>query len=88
MKKSIKVKATVQFNDFLENETRYPGDEWVVTEERLEEIYTKGGPWVEVVERSVEEDLQEEIKEEEDKGKGGKKSSKKGSDKESGKGKA
>lgn len=80
MKKSIKVKATVQFNDFLENETRYPGDEWVVTEERLEEIYTKGGPWVEVIEEKSEENFEED--------KGSKKTSKKGSDKESGKGKA
>lgn len=45
----IKVKTLVQFQDFLENQLRYVGDVFEVTKERLEEITTKGGNWVEVI---------------------------------------
>ena len=86
--KNIKVKTTVQFNDFLEDVTRYPGDVFMVSEERLNEIYEKGGSWVEVVERleMTEDDNASEVETDEDDA--SEKTTKKQSGKKTGKGKA
>ena len=46
----MKVKALIQFVDKKENTTREVGDEFIVSEERFEEIVEKGGAhWVEEV---------------------------------------
>lgn len=56
----MKVRALIEFEDYLEHETRKQGDVFEVTKERFDEILTKGGPWVELVEDDVEEDVEEE----------------------------
>ena len=53
-----KVRAIIIFDDYLEGVTRYIGDIFEVTDERYNEIITKGGNWVEVVEdEEKEQDL-------------------------------
>lgn len=45
------VKALIKFNDYLEGVTREIGDTFEVSEERYDEILTKGGfDWIEKVE--------------------------------------
>lgn len=57
----MKVRALIMFDDYLEGVTRQTGEVFEVTEERHEEIITKGGPWVEVVEEEeIGEDQEEE----------------------------
>lgn len=46
----ITVKAKIEFQDYKENRLRKIGDTFEVTQDRLDEILTKGGDWVEVVE--------------------------------------
>lgn len=53
----MKVRALILFEDYLEDVTRHIGDVFEVTEERYQEILTKGGSWVEEV---LEEETQEE----------------------------
>ena len=46
----MKVRALIRFEDYKENVMRNAGDVFEVTEERHEEILTKGGLWVEPIE--------------------------------------
>ena len=46
----MKVRALIRFEDYKENVMRNVGDVFEVTEERHEEILTKGGLWVEAIE--------------------------------------
>lgn len=51
----IKVRALIVFEDYKEQTTRQIGDIFEVSEERLNEILTKGGAWVEVVEEQEQD---------------------------------
>ncbi len=53
----MKVKALLKFDDLLENTTRNIGDIFEVSKKRYDEILTKGGKWVEVVEDIEDVDL-------------------------------
>ena len=46
----MKVRALIRFEDYKESVMRNVGDVFEVTEERHEEILTKGGLWVEPIE--------------------------------------
>ena len=54
----IKVRALIVFEDYKEQTTRQIGDIFEVSEERLNEILTKGGAWVEVVEEQEQDEEQ------------------------------
>lgn len=56
----MKVRALIRFEDYKEGTMRNVGDVFEVTKERHEEILTKGGAWVEVVEE-VAEDVEESV---------------------------
>ena len=62
----IKVRALIVFEDYKEQTTRQIGDIFEVSEERLNEILTKGGAWVEVVEEQEQDEEQQEQDEEQD----------------------
>jgi len=54
----IIVRALIVFEDYKEQTTRQIGDIFEVSEERLNEILTKGGAWVEVVEEQEQDEEQ------------------------------
>lgn len=56
----MKVIALIRFEDYKEGVMRNVGDVFEVSKERHEEILTKGGDWVEVVEE-VAEDVKETV---------------------------
>lgn len=57
----IKVRALIVFDDYLEGVTRYIGDVFEVTDERYNEIITKGGPWVEIIENEEEKEQEQDL---------------------------
>lgn len=54
----IKVRALIVFEDYKEQTTRQIGDIFEVSEERLNQILTQGGAWVEVVEEQEQDEEQ------------------------------
>jgi len=54
----IKVRALIVFDDYKEQTTRQIGDIFEVSEERLNQILTQGGAWVEVVEEQEQDEEQ------------------------------
>lgn len=54
----IKVRALIVFEDYKEQTTRQIGDIFEVSDERLNQILTKGGAWVEVVEEQEQDEEQ------------------------------
>lgn len=54
----IKVRALIVFEDYREQTTRQIGDIFEVSEERLNQILTQGGAWVEVVEEQEQDEEQ------------------------------
>jgi hypothetical protein len=55
----IKVRALIVFEDYKEQTTRQIGDIFEVSEERLNQILTQGGAWVEVVEEQEQDEGQD-----------------------------
>lgn len=55
----IKVRALIVFEDYQEQTTRQIGDIFEVSEERLNQILTQGGAWVEVVEEQEQDEEQD-----------------------------
>ena len=54
----IIVRALIVFEDYKEQTTRQIGDIFEVSEERLNQILTQGGAWVEVVEEQEQDEEQ------------------------------
>ena len=55
----IKVRALIVFDDYKEQTTRQVDEVFEVSEGRLNEILTKGGAWVEVVEQQEQDEEQD-----------------------------
>lgn len=55
----LKVRALIVFEDYKEQTTRRIGDIFEVSEERLNQILTQGGAWVEVVEEQEQDEEQD-----------------------------
>nr|DAX89325.1 MAG TPA: dimeris T4 recombination endonuclease VII [Caudoviricetes sp.] len=55
----LKVRALIVFEDYKEQTTRQIGDIFEVSEERLNQILTQGGAWVEVVEEQEQDEEQD-----------------------------